>query len=64
MPIIKASSNQNFSQKTGVTGFSIQVNGDVVPCGRDPKGEMVMGNLLKEDLDSIWNGRNYIDFRK
>ena len=44
--------------------LSIHVNGDVVPCCRDPKGEMVMGNILKEDLDDIWNGKNYISFRK
>ena len=42
----------------------IHVNGDVVPCCRDPKGEMVMGNILTEDLDEIWNGQNYISFRK
>ena len=44
--------------------LSIHVNGDVVPCCRDPKGEMVMGNILKQDLDDIWNGQNYINFRK
>ena len=43
--------------------LSIHVNGDVVPCCRDPKGEMVMGNILKQDLDDIWNGPNYINFR-
>ena len=44
--------------------LSIHVNGDVVPCCRDPKGEMVMGNLLNQDLDDVWNGQNYINFRK
>ena len=44
--------------------LTIHVNGDVVPCCRDTKGEMVMGNLLNEDLDAIWNGKDYLDFRK
>ena len=40
------------------------MNGDVVPCCRDPKGEMVMGNLLTQDLDDIWNGKRYVVFRE
>ena len=44
--------------------LSIHVNGDVVPCCRDPKGEMVMGNLLTQDLDDIWNGKRYVVFRE
>ena len=44
--------------------LSILVNGDVVPCCRDPKGLMVMGNLLNQNLDEIWNGAPYVNFRK
>ena len=44
--------------------IAIHVNGDVVPCCRDPKGEEVMGNILKEDLDAIWNGPRYRAFRE
>lgn len=44
--------------------LSIHVNGDVVPCCRDPKGEEVMGNLLSQDLDEVWNGDRYVAFRK
>jgi radical SAM protein with 4Fe4S-binding SPASM domain len=44
--------------------LSIHVNGDVVPCCRDPKGEMVMGNLLNQELDEVWNGKSYVAFRE
>lgn len=39
-------------------------NGDVVPCCRDPKGEHVMGNLLKQDMSDIWNNEKYRAFRR
>jgi radical SAM protein with 4Fe4S-binding SPASM domain len=41
----------------------ILVNGDVVPCCHDPHGKYVMGNLLKQDLEEIWNGEKYKEFR-
>jgi len=44
--------------------MAIHVNGDVVPCCRDPKGEEVMGNLLTQNLDEIWNGERYQNFRR
>jgi radical SAM protein with 4Fe4S-binding SPASM domain len=44
--------------------LTVQVNGDVVPCCRDPKGQYIMGNLLRQDLDEIWNGKKFQDFRK
>jgi radical SAM protein with 4Fe4S-binding SPASM domain len=44
--------------------LAIHVNGDVVPCCRDPKGEEIMGNILREDLDTIWNGSRYRAFRE
>ena len=43
--------------------LAIHVNGDVVPCCRDPKGEEVMGNILQQSLDDIWNGSRYREFR-
>lgn len=43
--------------------LTILVNGDVVPCCRDPKGEEVMGNLLVQNVDEVWNGSRYRDFR-
>lgn len=44
--------------------LAIHVNGDVVPCCRDPKGEEIMGNLLREELDQVWNGERYQEFRR
>jgi radical SAM protein with 4Fe4S-binding SPASM domain len=43
--------------------LAIQVNGDVVPCCRDATGDFVMGNLLRQDLDQIWNGEKFQNFR-
>jgi len=43
---------------------SIHVNGSIVPCCRDPIGVQVMGNLLTQSMDEIWNGEKYIAFRK
>ncbi|HIE13944.1 TPA: radical SAM protein [Candidatus Bathyarchaeota archaeon] len=43
---------------------TIQVNGDVVPCCRDPNGKYVMGNVLEEKLEDIWNNNRYVSFRQ
>lgn len=43
--------------------LAIHVNGNVVPCCRDPKGEEIMGNLAFQSLDEIWNGDKFRDFR-
>lgn len=42
----------------------IQVNGDVVPCCRDVNGDFVMGNILKQEFNDIWNGADFKTFRK
>lgn len=42
----------------------IQVNGDVVPCCRDVNGDFVMGNILRQEFNDIWNGVDFINFRK
>jgi radical SAM protein with 4Fe4S-binding SPASM domain len=42
----------------------IHVNGDVVPCCRDVNGDFVMGNVLKQEFNEIWNGSDFISFRK
>lgn len=44
--------------------MTIQANGDVVPCCRDAKGDFVMGNLLTQSLDEIWNGEQFRAFRE
>ncbi len=44
--------------------MAIHVNGNVVPCCRDPRGTEVMGNILAQSLDEIWNGPRYMDLRE
>ncbi|MDI6792541.1 MAG: radical SAM protein [bacterium] len=44
--------------------ITIQVNGDVVPCCRDPKGKMVLGNVFQENIYNIWNNEKYRKMRK
>ncbi|OGR90245.1 MAG: radical SAM protein [Elusimicrobia bacterium RIFCSPLOWO2_01_FULL_59_12] len=43
---------------------SIHVSGNVVPCCRDPLGEYVMGNILTQSLQDIWNGPQFRSFRQ
>ncbi|MDH4182693.1 MAG: cobalamin-dependent protein [Nitrospinota bacterium] len=38
-------------------------DGNVVPCCRDPKGKNIMGNILEQDMDEIWNGEKFRSFR-
>jgi len=44
--------------------MTIQVNGDVVPCCRDPQGHHIVGNLLEQSLEEIWNGPKFREFRQ
>ncbi|MDH4100576.1 MAG: radical SAM protein [Nitrospirota bacterium] len=44
--------------------MTIQVNGDVVPCCRDAQGKFVMGNILEQDSEAIWNGEHFLQFRE
>lgn len=43
---------------------TILVNGDVVPCCRDPCGKHIMGNVFIKKFNTIWNNRNYQEIRK
>lgn len=43
--------------------IGIYWNGDVVPCCYDVDGREIMGNILRDDLRGIWNGKKYRDFR-
>ena len=43
--------------------MTILANGDVVPCCRDSKGKYIMGNILNQSLEGIWNGKSYHAFR-
>tara|TARA_B100000959_G_C14875833_1_gene580384 strand:- start:130 stop:1158 length:1029 start_codon:yes stop_codon:yes gene_type:complete len=44
--------------------FVVASNGNVVVCGRDLEHKTVMGNILKQGLQEIWNGKKYYDLRK
>jgi len=44
--------------------LTIHVNGNVVPCCRDPRGEHIMGNILTESMDEVWNGTKFREFRR
>jgi radical SAM protein with 4Fe4S-binding SPASM domain len=44
--------------------LTVLVNGDVVPCCRDPRGTMVMGNLVKQQFLEFWNGPKFLAFRR
>lgn len=45
-------------------GFTVHVNGDVVPCDRDWGGENVMGNVFEQGIMDIWNGEKFEEFRR
>jgi len=42
----------------------ITAAGDIVPCCRDPRATLKMGNLITDSLDEIWNNKKYQNFRK
>ena len=46
------------------SAMNIHVNGDVVPCCRDPKGEHVLGNIFEESWQTIWNNEKYQKLRQ
>jgi radical SAM protein with 4Fe4S-binding SPASM domain len=39
-------------------------DGKVLPCCFDKDVEFVMGDLNNESFRSIWNGRDYLEFRR
>jgi len=44
--------------------ITVQVDGNVVPCCRDPHGRHVVGNLLEQSLEDVWNGPKLREFRQ
>ena len=42
-----------------VNTFTIRWNGDVVPCCFDLINMMVMGNVVTEEIENIWNNEKY-----
>lgn len=45
-------------------GFTVHVNGNVVPCDRDWAGEAVMGNVFENTVMEIWHGAKFKEFRR
>lgn len=43
--------------------IGIYWNGDVVPCCYDVDGKEIMGDLLEQGLEDIWNNERYREFR-
>lgn len=46
-----------------VNTFTIRWNGDVVPCCFDLINMMVMGNVVTEEIENIWNNEKYQKLR-
>jgi len=46
------------------SGAVVTWDGKVVPCCFDKDATHEMGNLSKEDFNSIWKGPTYTAFRK
>ena len=44
--------------------FTIDFHGRVVGCCRDLRSEYVLGNLLEQSADAIWNGERMVNLRK
>jgi radical SAM protein with 4Fe4S-binding SPASM domain len=44
--------------------ITVQVDGNVVPCCRDPHGRQIVGNLLEQSLEEVWNGPKLRAFRR
>ena len=44
--------------------ITLQVDGNVVPCCRDPHGRHLVGNLLEQSLHDVWNGPKLREFRQ
>ena len=43
---------------------SINWDGTVVPCCRDPNGHHILGNVFETPLKQIWNGKKMRNFRE
>ena len=41
----------------------VMANGDIVPCCRDPRGSIILGNAVDTTLEEIWNGEKSVAFR-
>tara|TARA_B100001059_G_C17317550_1_gene325027 strand:- start:224 stop:517 length:294 start_codon:yes stop_codon:yes gene_type:complete len=46
-----------------VNTITVRSNGDIVPCCYDLTSQLVMGNIMDDDLYSIFNGLKYRELR-
>mgnify|MGYP003954178383 FL=1 len=46
------------------SSLAIKSNGEVAMCTEDYNNEIILGDLNKEKLFDIWNGKKYQDFRR
>ncbi len=46
------------------TSTTVMAEGNVVPCTQISNNEIVLGNVNKDSLKNIWNGKAYEDLRK
>lgn len=44
--------------------ITIRANGEIVPCCYDLTSQLIMGNILDNKLEDIWNNSEYIRLRK
>lgn len=53
----------NFCDHVSST-ITIRSNGDIVPCCYDLTSKLIMGNVLDNSLEEIWNNSEYLRLRK
>lgn len=46
------------------SSMTIKSNGEAVECVEDFNNEIILGDVRKESLYDIWNGKKYAEFRK
>ena len=54
--------NKDFCDHTTAT-ITVRSNGDIVPCCYDLTSQLVMGNVMDDELYSIFNGAKYRELR-
>lgn len=68
-PFVWPDINNNYYNENGSCmglrkHIGILVNGDVIPCCLDYNGNMKLGNIYEEDLDTILNSKKALDMKK
>ena len=46
------------------TSTTVMAEGNIVPCTQISNNEIVLGNVNKNSLEEIWNGKSYKELRK